>query len=144
MIALIQRVSQAEVIIDGQSMANIQHGLLALIGIQKQDNLEASQQLARKITSIRVFEDLDGKMNWNVKQSEGDVLIVPQFTLAANNDKGHRPSFSQAMAPKDANVIYSHFHQYLKQFVKVESGVFGATMQVCLVNDGPATFWIEV
>ncbi len=146
MIALLQRVSMAEVWIDGKRFSRIEKGLLVFLGIDKNDAQNPSiqteiERLADKILSYRIFADENDQMNLNVMQTSGELLIVSQFTLVADTHKGLRPSFSKAAAPKEALPLYDYFIQYLSgQYSKVKTGVFGAKMEVGLVNDGPATF----
>lgn len=146
MIALLQRVSMAEVWIGGKRFSRIDKGLLVFLGIDKEDAQNKliqseAQRLADKLLAYRIFADEKDQMNLNVKQVEGELLIVSQFTLVADTQKGLRPSFSQAADPKHALVLYEHFIEYMKtQYPKIKTGIFGAKMEVGLVNDGPATF----
>jgi len=140
-IALIQRVNWAQVHIDNNLHADIGQGLLALIGIEKEDDNKQAQKLLDKILAYRVFADADGKMNLDLKDIGGDLLLVSQFTLAAETAKGLRPGFSTAKPPEEAEVIYDRFVQAAQdQHEFVQSGKFGADMQVSLENDGPVTF----
>lgn len=146
MIALLQRVSMAEVWIADKRFSRIEEGILVFLGIEKIDNESLSlnqeiQRLCDKILHYRIFEDLAGQMNLNVMQKNASLLIVPQFTLAADTRKGLRPSFSSAAQPATAEPIYRQFVDYLRsKYSKIETGVFGADMDIGLVNDGPATF----
>jgi D-tyrosyl-tRNA(Tyr) deacylase len=141
MIGLIQRVSRAEVLVADESIGAIGVGLLLLLGIQKQDNLKAADKLLDKILAFRVFGDDQGQMNLSLKDVNGGLLIVSQFTLAADTRKGLRPSFSSAAPPDQAEQLYNYFVESGKQLHrKVETGIFAADMKVHLVNDGPVTF----
>ncbi|CZF81899.1 D-aminoacyl-tRNA deacylase [Grimontia marina] len=144
MIALIQRVSEASVVVDGETVGAIGKGLLVLLGVEKGDDEKKAHRLHEKVLGYRVFEDENGKMNLNVQQAGGDVLVVSQFTLAAETNKGMRPSFNGA-PPAEADRLYQLFSQYCRESgVKTENGVFAADMKVSLVNDGPVTFWLQV
>ncbi len=145
MIALIQRVNWAQVHIEGSLHADIGQGLLALIGIEKDDDDRLAQKLLDKILAYRIFADNDGKMNLALKDIGGDLLLVSQFTLAAETEKGLRPGFSTAKPPAEAEVIYDNLLRCAKdQHEFVESGKFAADMQVRLENDGPVTFILRV
>ena len=145
MIALIQRVNWAQVHIEKKLQAEICQGLLALIGVEKEDTLATADKLLKKLLAFRVFADSEGKMNLDIKDTGGDLLLVSQFTLAASTDKGLRPSFSSAKEPAEAEQIYNQLVEMAgKQHECVETGVFGADMQVALENDGPVTFILKV
>ncbi|WP_127957505.1 D-aminoacyl-tRNA deacylase [Serratia microhaemolytica] len=145
MIALIQRVSCASVTVDGDLVGQIASGLLVLLGVEQQDNAQKAQRLAQRVLGYRVFSDQDGKMNLNLQQSGGSLLVVSQFTLVADTQKGMRPSFSRGAAPAEAQQWYHCFvEQCRQQGVHTETGKFAADMQVALVNDGPVTFWLQV
>ena len=145
MIALIQRVNWAQVHIDGTLHADIGQGLLALIGIEKDDDDKLAQKLLDKILAYRIFADADGKMNLDLKDIGGDLMLVSQFTLAAETEKGLRPGFSTAKPPGQAEAIYDKLEQAAReQHEFVRSGKFGADMQVSLENDGPVTFILKV
>ena len=145
MIALIQRVSQASVRIAGQSVAAIDAGLLVLLCAQRFDTVTQSDALLHKLLRYRVFSDAAGKMNLNVQDAKGSLLIVSQFTLAADTRSGTRPSFGPAADPITGKALYDHFvAQARLSAVPVHTGVFGADMQVSLTNDGPVTFWLQV
>jgi D-tyrosyl-tRNA(Tyr) deacylase len=145
MIALIQRVNWAQVHIDSTLHADIGTGLLALIGIEKDDDDKLAQKLLDKILAYRIFSDSDGKMNLDLKDIGGDLMLVSQFTLAAETRKGLRPGFSSAKSPVEAEVIYDKLEQAAReQHEFVRSGKFGADMQVSLENDGPVTFILKV
>lgn len=145
MIGLIQRVSRAKVTVDEQSVGAIEKGLLILLGVEHEDNEAAADKLAQRIANYRVFTDSDGKMNNSLIDEAGSVLVVSQFTLAADTRKGRRPSFSSAASPEQAKALYLHFCDAMKQQgLAVETGQFAADMQVELVNDGPVTFELRV
>ena len=144
MIALIQRVTQAKVEVNGQIVGQIGQGLLVLLGVEKQDDCAKADRLAEKVLNYRVFSDADDKMNLNVQQINGEVLVVSQFTLAADTQKGLRPSFSRGAPPALADELYQYFSQKCAEKVPVATGKFGADMQVSLVNDGPVTFWLNI
>lgn len=144
MIALLQRVSQAEVRIDDRTIAAIGQGILVLVGIEKGDTATEAARLANKICGYRVFSDADGKMNVSVIGHGGSILLVPQFTLAANTDKGMRASFASAAEPATGKRLYEELcDQVRERHDSVQSGVFGADMAVKLTNDGPVTFWLR-
>ena len=143
MIALIQRVSNAKVEVDGEIVGKIGKGLLVLLGVEKDDDRQKADKLAEKVLNYRVFSDADDKMNLNVQQVAGEVLVVSQFTLVADTQKGLRPSFSKGATPSLANELYEYFTQKCGEKVKVECGRFAADMQVSLVNEGPVTFWLN-
>jgi len=145
MIALIQRVSEAAVRVDDQIVGQIGPGLLALIGIARDDTADKTQRLLDKLLGYRIFSDDAGKINRSLKDTGGGLLLVSQFTLAADTGKGTRPSFTSAAAP---DIALQYFDQMISQARAmhhvVEAGVFGADMKVSLINDGPVTFWLEV
>ncbi|WP_434357503.1 D-aminoacyl-tRNA deacylase [Parasalinivibrio latis] len=144
MIALIQRVSEANVTVDGEITGSVGKGLLVLLGVEKGDDEKKAHRLHEKVLGYRVFEDEAGKMNLNVQQAGGDVLVVSQFTLAADTNKGMRPSFNGA-PPAEAERLYETFVEYCRASgMKAETGRFAADMKVSLVNDGPVTFWLQV
>jgi D-tyrosyl-tRNA(Tyr) deacylase len=142
--ALIQRVSEARVEIDGQVVGAIGRGLLVLLGVETGDETTAADRLARKIAALRIFEDEAGKMNRSVLEVGGGLLVVSQFTLLADLRKGNRPSFIAAALPAVAEPLYEHFCANLRaQGLVVATGRFGARMAVRLVNDGPVTIWLD-
>jgi D-tyrosyl-tRNA(Tyr) deacylase len=143
--AVIQRVSQASVTIQEQVVAQIQTGLLVLIGIEEADVQEDLQWLSSKIANLRIFSDANGVMNVSVKERDGDVIVVSQFTLQASTKKGNRPSYIKAARPELALPIYESFVQQMESELgkKVQTGQFGADMKVALVNDGPVTLIID-
>ena len=144
MIALIQRVSRASVDISEKEVAAIGAGLMVLLGIQVDDTDKEARKLAQKTVSLRVFDDDNRNMNLDVKSVEGGVLIVPNFTLAADTSRGNRPGFSTAMPPIDAEPLFELFAEETRGLTNiVQTGVFGADMQVSLVNDGPITISLE-
>ena len=141
--ALIQRVTSSSVEVEGTNVGQINKGLLVFIGIEKLDELSHADKMTNKILSYRVFSDANDKMNLSVSDINGDVLIVSQFTLAADTKNGTRAGFSTAMSPLEAENIYDYMVEKFKTFVNIQSGVFGADMKVSLVNDGPVTFLLE-
>ncbi len=145
MIALIQRVTEASVTVNSNVIGNINSGMLILLGVEKTDTSATAKKLAQKIMSYRIFNDSDGKMNLNIKQVQGELLVVSQFTLVADTAKGNRPGFSKGATPDQGNTLYQQFIQFCQEAeVPVQSGEFGADMKVSLVNDGPVTFHISV
>ncbi|OUO85807.1 D-tyrosyl-tRNA(Tyr) deacylase [Gordonibacter urolithinfaciens] len=142
--AVIQRVSSAQVDIDGETAGSIGHGLLILLGVGHGDGEEQAERLWSKIARLRIFEDADGKTNLSLADVGGEVLVVSQFTLYANCKKGNRPSFTGAGAPDEANRLYEWFVERARRDVaRVETGRFGAYMDVSLVNDGPFTLCLD-
>jgi D-tyrosyl-tRNA(Tyr) deacylase len=138
--ALVQRVSEASVTVDGSLTGQIARGLLVFLGVRYDDTEARAQQLASKIAQLRIFPDSDGKMNLSLKDIAGQMLIVSQFTLYAETDKGNRPSYSQAAKPEAAKQLYSYFIQVCRnKGLSVATGLFQAHMQVRLINDGPVT-----
>ena len=144
MIALIQRVSSASVSIDGEVRGAIGKGGLLLLGVQRGDDDIKLQKLLDKVLAYRIFPDDSGRMNLNLMDAGGELLVVSQFTLAADTRKGTRPGFSSAAAPADAKALYDEFCRRAAERVTTATGRFGADMQVSLTNDGPVTFWLEV
>ncbi|MDP8051311.1 D-aminoacyl-tRNA deacylase [Pasteurella atlantica] len=144
MIALIQRVKWAKVEINEQTVGQIESGLLVLLGVEKEDDQTKADRLLDKVLGYRIFEDEQGKMNLNVQQANGHLLVVSQFTLAADTQKGLRPSFSKGANPVDAEALYDYFSQQAKSKINTQTGKFGGDMQVSLQNDGPVTFWLQV
>lgn len=145
MIILLQRVLEAGVSIDNQQVAAINKGLLLLVGIQKKDDEEIVTRMCSKVLAYRVFPDSAGKMNNSVVDVAGELLVVPQFTLAADTKKGLRPNFSSAASPEYAKSLFDCFLDTLKSnYAKIQTGKFAADMQVNLINDGPVTFWLEI
>lgn len=144
MIALIQRVTQAKVDVNDETIGQIGKGLLVLLGVEKDDDRAKADKLAEKVLNYRIFSDENDKMNLNVQQAQGELLIVSQFTLAADTQKGLRPSFSKGAAPALANELYEYFIEKCGEKLPVSTGKFAADMQVSLTNDGPVTFWLNV
>ena len=145
MIGLIQRVSQAQVSVDGQTIARIDQGILVFVGMEKQDATAQADKLLHRLLNYRIFADADDKMNLSVSDIHGGLLLVPQFTLAANTSKGMRPSFSSAKAPAEAESLFHYLLDQAKSlYSPVAAGQFGADMQVSLLNDGPVTFSLTV
>lgn len=141
MIGLLQRVTQAKVEVDNHVVGKIGKGLLVLVGVQKEDSLQSVARMVERLLGYRVFADADGKMNLSVKDINGGLLLVPQFTLAADTAKGMRPSFSSAAPPDVGQQLFSELAIIAKQqHDNVATGEFGADMQVSLTNDGPVTF----
>jgi D-tyrosyl-tRNA(Tyr) deacylase len=144
MICLLQRVTQAKVDVNQITMGQIGPGLVVLIGFQPHDTADSIDKMVHKLRHYRLFADKDDKMNLNVQQVNGDLLLVPQFTLAADTQKGLRPSFSSAAKPELAALWFAEFILKMRAHPGlVETGQFGADMQVSLTNDGPVTFWLE-
>jgi len=142
--ALLQRVSQASIHIQGETTASIASGMLVLLGIDKNDTEATAALLAKKTAHLRLFEDVAGKMNLSALELQKEILVVSQFTLCASLHKGRRPSFVEACPPEAARPLYSHFCEQLRQQgLRVAEGVFQADMQVHLINDGPVTFWLD-
>ncbi len=145
MIALLQRVRQASVEIEQQEIARINQGLLVFIGVEQGDTSAQAERLLTKLLAYRIFEDSDEKMNLSLQDIQGGLLLVPQFTLAANTQKGLRPSFTSAATPALGEALFHHICAIAsQQHPVVEIGQFAADMQVSLINDGPATFWLQV
>lgn len=141
MIALIQRVSEASVSVDKQIVGEIEKGLLVFVAVEQNDEEAQAERLAERVAGYRIFEDVDGKMNLNVQQADGDILVVSQFTLAADTSRGMRPGFSNAAKGELSKSLYQHFCQQLRvKGFTVPTGIYGADMKVRLLNDGPATF----
>lgn len=142
--AVVQRVSRAQVEIDGNTVGSIGKGLVILLGVGHEDAEDQAERLWSKISCLRIFEDENGKTNLPLADVHGDVLVVSQFTLFANCKKGNRPSFTQAGAPDEANRLYEWFVERARRDVpRVETGRFGAYMDVSLTNDGPFTLWLD-
>lgn len=141
--ALLQRVSQAQVTVDGQVTGAIGNGFLVLLGVGPDDTPQIAERLWDKIRRLRVFDDAAGKMNLSLEAVDGSVLVVSQFTLYANCRRGNRPGFTDAAKPQLANELYQYFCQVAARDVPVETGIFAAEMQVSLTNDGPITIWLD-
>ena len=143
--ALIQRVSSSQVKVDGKLVGSVEKGLLVFLGFEKQDTRSMADKMINKIISYRLFSDQNQKMNLSLKDIHGEILIISQFTLAADTKNGTRAGFSTAMPPLDAESLYDYFVESTRSSdLKVETGIFGADMKVSLVNDGPVTFLLEV
>ena len=141
--ALIQRVSEASVKVEGELIGEISKGILVLLGVERDDDSNDVDKLLHKVSHYRIFPDEAGKMNLNVEQAGGQLLVVSQFTLAAETHKGLRPGFSSAAAPELAETLYEEFVEKAKQQgLGVATGQFAADMKVALINDGPVTFWL--
>jgi D-tyrosyl-tRNA(Tyr) deacylase len=144
MIALLQRVVEAKVEIGGHKVASIGPGILALVGVRPADDEPSAERLLSRLLQYRIFGDDSGKMNLSLGQVQGELLLVPQFTLAADTRKGLRPGFSTAAPPEQGRQLFDFLvHSARTQHGRVETGVFGAHMRVSLTNDGPVTFWLE-
>lgn len=142
---LIQRVKRASVTIDNKLYSKIDKGILALVGIEKGDTIEQVQKMAKKLSGLRIFPDENDKMNRSILDIHGEMLIVSQFTLCGDCKKGTRPSFDKSAAPDIANKLYEDFVKEIQNYgIKTETGVFGAMMDVELINDGPVTFMLEM
>lgn len=145
MLGLIQRVSSASVVVEGESIGAIDQGILLLLGIQKTDDDRLIDKLVKKVLAYRIFGDEKGHMNLSLVDVNGGLLIVPQFTIAADTKKGLRPSFSSAASPEIAEILYDQFVAQASQIhSNVATGSFGADMKVSLLNDGPVTFMLQV
>lgn len=145
MLALLQRVSEARVSVAGDTVGQIGPGLLVLVGVQPGDGPAQAQRVAERILGYRVFDDTDGRMNLSLADTGGGLLLVPQFTLAADTDRGRRPSFTSAAEPQHARAMFDVLVDAARQrHTEVATGQFGATMQVSLANEGPVTFLLRV
>jgi D-tyrosyl-tRNA(Tyr) deacylase len=145
MIALLQRVNEACVRVDGKVTGQINRGLLLFIGVERDDSVFQADRLIERFLTYRVFPDEQDKMNRSIVEIQGGILLVPQFTLAADTHKGTRPSFSSAAPPEQGQQLFEYVVAQTKNsHAQVQTGVFGANMQVSLVNDGPVTFWLQV
>ena len=145
MIGLIQRVSRAQVDIDGVTVGQIGRGIALLLGVEKADTPATAERLLERVLGYRIFADAQGKMNLSLREVAGELLIVPQFTLPADTRKGTRPSFTPAAPPDQGRYLFEYFtDQARSQLEGVQTGVFAADMQVSLTNDGPVTFWLQV
>ncbi len=144
MIGLVQRVSRAHVSVQEHVVGKISSGMVVMVGIEKNDTQSQAQALLERILSFRIFNDEAQKMNWSLSQTKGGLLLIPQFTLAAETSKGTRPGFSTSAPPAVAKPLFDYLCEKAKALhPTVATGVFGATMQVSLINEGPATFWLE-
>ena len=143
MIALLQRVNHSKVTVDGETVGEISLGYNILLGVLKEDDETDIEKLVQKIVNLRVFSDENGKMNKSILDVKGEALVVSQFTLAGNVKKGRRPSFDNAMSPVEAKRLYEEFCLQLGKHIEVQTGKFGAMMEVEIINDGPVTFIID-
>ena len=150
MIALLQRVSEASVLVNENSSKSevtgaIGAGILALIGVERGDTESQAGRLLQRLLAYRIFPDDHDRMNLNVVQAGGGLLLVPQFTLAANTNSGNRPSFTPAAPPQEGELLFNRFVELAREEKEdIQTGIFGADMQVSLINDGPVTFWLQV
>jgi D-tyrosyl-tRNA(Tyr) deacylase len=142
-IALIQRVAEAKVAVGGETVGRIGRGVLALVGVEKGDTDALAERLVERLLTYRIFPDAEGRMNRSLLDIQGELLCVSQFTLAADTRSGTRPGFSTAAAPEEGKRLFDLFVERSGRKVKVQTGRFGADMQVSLVNDGPVTFWLQ-
>jgi D-tyrosyl-tRNA(Tyr) deacylase len=144
MISIIQRVTQAKVTVNQQDIGVIGKGIMALVAVEKQDSEKEAQRLLERILNYRIFADSEDKMNLSLRDIKGGLLIVPQFTLAADTQKGNRPSFTSAAPPEHGRILFNYFQKLaLQSYAQVQFGEFGADMQVSLINDGPVTFTLK-
>ena len=142
--AVLQRVSRASVSVGGKNIAEIEGGLVILLGVSPEDTQERARKLAQKIAQLRIFQDLEGKMNLSLLDTRGGALVVPQFTLFADTSRGHRPSFTKAAPPEIARPLADYFASCLEELgIPTQSGEFGAHMRVEILNDGPVTIVID-
>ena len=143
--AIIQRVNHSKVVVEGKEIASIQRGMLILLGIGPEDNIEKAAQMAKKIAQLRIFEDDQEKMNLSILDTRGAAIVVSQFTLYADTRKGNRPSFINAALPAIASPLVDQFVAEMKKLgIPTQTGEFGANMKVSLENDGPVTIWLEM
>ncbi len=144
MIALLQRVLRAQVDVEGGTVAAIEHGVLAFIGVRRGDQPASAERLLERILTYRLFADAEGRMNRHLADVRGGLLLVPQFTLAADTRTGTRPGFTTAAPPEEARALFGHLLERARaRHAPVAAGEFGAHMRVLLLNDGPVTFWLE-
>ena len=141
---LVQRVKESWVVVDGKEVARIGKGLNLLLGIRVGDTEQLADKLVEKVVNLRIFEDERGKFNYSLLDVGGSALVVSQFTLYANTQRGRRPSFEEAEKPERARQLYEYFVKKLSEYVLVQTGVFGAHMEVFILNDGPVTILLEV
>ena len=144
MIGLIQRVTRASVDVDSKEIASIEQGILLLLGVEKGDSQQQAARLLQRIITYRIFEDDSGRMNESLLDTKGELLVVPQFTLPADTKKGTRPSFGPAASAELGKQLFDYFLQQAEDKLgQIQSGKFGADMQVSLINNGPVTFWLQ-
>ncbi len=144
MLTIIQRVTHAQVVVDGSTIGKIDQGIMALVAIEKEDNEKTANRLLERILNYRIFADEQDKMNLSLRDIKGGLLVVPQFTLAANTDSGNRPSFSSAAAPEQGLKLFRYFSEQAKsKYPSTEFGLYGTDMKVSLTNDGPVTFTLK-
>lgn len=142
--AVIQRVSHASVVVDGNTVGSCKNGLMILLGVAQGDTEEDAELLCKKIVNLRIFQDENGKMNKSLIDIDGEMLVISQFTLLANYRHGNRPDFMESAKPDEANRLYEYFKSLAEKSIRrVESGVFGAHMEVSLLNDGPVTIVMD-
>jgi D-aminoacyl-tRNA deacylase len=144
LIALIQRVAEASVSVGGETVGAIGAGIMALVGVERDDTEAEAERLAERVLAYRIFPDQEGRMNRSLLEAGGSLLAVPQFTLVADTKKGSRPSFSSGASPEQGLRLFERFVEHARRTARVETGRFGAHMRVSLVNDGPVTFWLQV
>lgn len=144
MIGLIQRVLEAKVVVNRETVGAIQTGILLLLGVEREDTEAQAKRLLERVLNYRIFEDNEGRMNRSLLDIQGGLLVVPQFTLPADTQRGNRPSFTPAAPPEQGKQLFDYFCQQIEvQGHKLQSGVFGADMKVHLINNGPVTFWLK-
>lgn len=144
MIGLIQRVLEAKVVVDGATVGQIQTGILLLLGVERADTEAQAKRLLERVLNYRIFEDNEGRMNRSLLDIQGGLLVVPQFTLPADTQRGNRPSFTPAAPPEQGKQLFDYFCQQIQaQGHQLQSGIFGADMKVYLINNGPVTFWLK-
>ncbi|TXH77523.1 MAG: D-tyrosyl-tRNA(Tyr) deacylase [Thiothrix sp.] len=144
MIGLIQRVLEAKVVVDGATVGAIETGILLLLGVERADTETQAKRLLERVLNYRIFEDSEGRMNRSLLDIQGGLLVVPQFTLPADTQKGNRPSFTPAAPPEQGKQLFDYFCQQIQtQGHSLQCGIFGADMKVHLVNNGPVTFWLK-
>mgnify|MGYP001039840417 FL=1 len=141
---LVQRVKESWVVVDGKEVARIGKGLNLLLGIRVGDTEQSADKLVEKVVNLRIFEDERGRFNYSLLDVGGSALVVSQFTLYANTQRGRRPSFEEAEKPERARQLYEYFVKKLSEYVPVQTGIFGAHMEVFILNDGPVTILLEV
>ncbi|MFI0398406.1 MAG: D-aminoacyl-tRNA deacylase [Thiolinea sp.] len=144
MIGLIQRVLEAKVVVNGETVGAIQTGILLLLGVEREDTEAQAKRLLERVLNYRIFEDNEGRMNRSLLDIQGGLLVVPQFTLPADTQRGNRPSFTPAAPPEQGKQLFDYFCQQIQiQGRELQSGVFGTDMKVHLINNGPVTFWLK-